>query len=304
MRITIAGGSGFLGHALVRALQDAKHEVTLLTRRPPDGTVASSGVAQRQWTPDGTAGSWVDAVDGSDAVINLAGESIASGSWTTARRAAILQSRLLSTRSLVVAIATAHRPPALLVNASASGYYGDRGDEILTEESNPGRDFLAGVCMAWEAEARKVKPTVRLAILRTGIVLSAQDGALPRMALPFKLYGGGPLGSGRQYMPWIHAEDWVRLVQWVLESERVEGPLNAAAPDPVRNATFAKLLGRALGKPSWVPAPAFALRLALGEMADRLLLSSAREVPERPRAHGFRFRFETAEDALTDIYRS
>jgi uncharacterized protein (TIGR01777 family) len=305
MRITIAGGSGFLGRALTRQLVADGHEVVLLTRQAAGATnsEAHAGrVSARAWRPDGTAGEWVDAVERADAVINLAGESIASGRWSAARKASILQSRLLSTRSLVVAIASVAHPPTLLLNASATGYYGNRGDEVLTEDSTPGKDFLAGVCRAWEAEARKVRSSVRLVLLRSGVVLDRDEGALPRMALPFKMMGGGPLGSGRQYIPWIHAADWVQLVAWAVKAERVEGALNVTAPAPVPNAEFSAALGRALGRPSWVPTPAPMLRLALGEMADALLLSSARVIPQRALSLHFRFRYETADAALAALY--
>ena len=299
MRITIAGGTGFLGRALCRALLGDGHRLTLLTRgsggqRDPDG------IERRRWNPDGLVGDWATSIDGADAVVNLAGEPIAAGRWTADRRRRIHDSRVLATRSLVDAMAQATRPPALLVNASAQGYYGDRGDEELTEESAPGSDFLAEVCLAWESEALQATRLARVVLLRTGIVLSKDEGALPRMVTPFRLFGGGPLGTGRQYMSWLHERDWVAMAAWSIGDERVTGPVNLGAPLPVRNKEFASALARVLGRPSWLPAPSFALRAALGEMAEALLLSSTRMRPARAMDLGYRFAFPELEPALRD----
>ncbi len=308
MTVVIAGGTGFLGRALTDALTDADHDVVILSRSAPDGSRLSTTGAGRAgrtrivgWTPDGSAGDWASAVDGAEAVINLAGESIAAGRWNEARKRSILDSRLLATRSLVAAIAAARRPPSVLINASAQAYYGERGDQELTEQAGPGQDFLAGVCVKWEAEARQAARITRLVLLRTGIVLSATDGALPRMLLPFKLFGGGPLGSGRQFMSWIHWRDWVGLVQWALANRDVGDALNVSAPTAIRNSEFSAAIGRVLHRPSWLPAPAFAIRTALGEMADALLFTSIRMVPRRPLDLGYRFEFDDAEGALREL---
>jgi uncharacterized protein (TIGR01777 family) len=297
MQIVVAGGSGFLGSALVASWRSEGHQVTVLTRQP-------RGDDQLAWSP-GTSGdgSWTRAVGAADAVINLAGESIAGRRWTTARKAAIRDSRVRATRALAAAITMAPQPPSVFISASGVGVYGPRGDEPVTEDTPPGFDFLASVCRDWESEALVASSSTRVVLLRTGLVLSKKGGALPQIALPFQVFAGGPLGSGRQYMPWIHLEDWLALTRWALTTPSVTGPLNFAAPNPVTNAEFARALGRALGRPAFMPAPAFALRLALGEMADALLLTGQRVLPAKARALGFGFRYETIDEALRAIYR-
>jgi uncharacterized protein len=240
-------------------------------------------------------------VEAADLVVNLAGESIAAGRWSAPRKKAILESRVLATRSLVAAMDAATRPPRALISASAQGCYGDRGDTEVTEASPAGSDFLATVCARWEAEAARAERPSRVVFLRTGVVLSASEGALPRMLLPFRAFGGGPMASGRQYMAWIHWRDWVDLVVWAIGNEKLAGALNLSAPRPLRNVDFAASIGRAVNRPSWLPAPAFALRAALGEMADALLLTSIRMLPARALDLGFRFRFEEADEALKDL---
>ena len=312
MRIAIAGGSGFLGRALTDRLAAEGHLVTILGRQAPGPRTAGAqgpaeppkapSPARIPWLPDGTIGPWAAALDGADAVVNLAGESIGAGRWSAARKARIRDSRVLATRSLVGAIQKAAQPPRVLISGSAQGYYGSRGDKILTEESGPGRDFLAGVCVQWEEEARHARPAVkRLVLVRSGLVLDAREGALPPMLRPFRFFAGGPLGSGRQYLSWIHREDWVSLVRWALLTDGVEGPLNLTSPNPVTNAEFARTLGKVLRRPSVMPAPAVALRLALGEMADGLLLCSQRVLPARATALGFAFRFPDLGAALGDL---
>ena len=297
MRIVVAGGTGFLGRPLVERLAHDGHDVRVLSRRP-------SSTREVAWTPDGTAGPWAPTVDRADAVINLAGESIASGRWTAERKARIRQSRILATRSLVAAMHDATRAPTILLSGSATGYYGPRGSEPLTEDAQPGADFLASVCREWEAEALQAAYRTRVVLLRTGIVLDRAGGALPQMARPFRLFAGGPLGSGRQYMSWIHVDDWVGLVHWALQSTAlIAGPLNLTAPAPVTNAAFAQTLGRVLHRPAILPAPAFALRLALGEMADPMLLGGQRVLPARAEQLGYGFRYRALEPALRAIYR-
>lgn len=295
MHIVVAGGSGFLGRPLVDRLVRDGHDVRVLSRRP-------ASPRDLAWTPDGTTGPWAPTVDRADAVINLAGESIAGGRWTAARKARIRESRILATRSLVNAMHDATRAPAILLSGSAIGYYGARGGEPLTEQAENGADFLAGVCRDWEAEALQAANRTRVVLLRTGIALAKDGGALPQMALPFKLFAGGPAGPGEQYYSWIHREDWVNMVVWALKTGSVRGPLNLTAPNPVPNREFARTLGRVLRRPSFLPAPAFALRAALGEMADTLLLSGQRVVPSVADAQGFRFQYPTLEPALRSIY--
>jgi uncharacterized protein len=304
MTIVIAGGTGFLGRALTDALTAAGHDVVVLTRGGGDARLSGAGRVRRvSWTPDGSAGAWAPVVGSCDALVNLAGESIAAGRWTDARKRAILESRVLATRSLVNAIAAAKRPPGVFLSASGQNYYGEHGDEEVTEASRPGRDFMADVCIQWEAEARRAAGRTRVVLLRTGLVLSASEGALPRMLLPFKLFGGGPLGSGRQYMSWIHWRDWVGIAAWLLGAASIDGPVNLSAPAPVRNGEFSGTIGRVLHRPSWLPAPAFAIRTAIGEMADGLLFTSIRMVPRRVLDGGYAFQFPALEAALRDVLR-
>jgi uncharacterized protein (TIGR01777 family) len=293
--IVIAGGSGFLGTRLAAAWRGAGQQVLVLTRRPRrDGEIA--------WSPEGRGQEWRTVIDGADAVVNLAGEGLADKRWTAIRKAAILDSRLRATRALVAAIDDARVKPATLVSSSAIGIYGNRGDEPLTEESAPGSDFLADVCRAWETEAAAASPSSRVVLLRTGVVLDKDGGALPQIALPFRFLAGGPLGSGRQYMSWIHLADWVAMVRWALATPTVTGPLNVTAPTPATNADFARALGRAMRRPALLPAPALALRLALGEMADALLLGGQRVLPATAQRLGFEFRYRTLDAALAAIY--
>ncbi len=293
MKILVAGGSGLLGRALVAALRRDRHQVAILTRTPRHADDVL-------WSTEREPGGWTTAVESADAVINLAGAPIAAGRWTEARKAEIIGSRTRSTALLVAAIRNAATPPRL-INGSAIGFYGSRGDEPLTEASGPGDDFLARVCIAWEAEASKAADVARVVLLRTGVVLSPEGGALPQLALPFRLFAGGPIGSGKQYVSWIHIADWVALVQWALATA-VAGPLNATAPAPVNNASFARALGRALRRPALLPAPAFALRLAMGEMADAMILGGQRVLPAKAESLGFRFSYPALGPALAAIY--
>ncbi|PZN04297.1 MAG: TIGR01777 family protein [Bacillota bacterium] len=315
MRVVIAGGTGLIGSALARRLQREGREVIVLTRSVAASGVGGSGGAgvgdgplrYVAWTaapvgPGEPRPPWWEVVAGAAAVVNLAGASIAAGRWTPRQKQRIRESRLQATRALVQAIEAAEPRPAVLVSGSAVGYYGPRGDEVVDEATPAGDDFLSRVCVAWEAEARKAAVAgVRVALVRTGLVLAREGGALPRLVLPFRLGAGGPLGSGRQWMPWIHLDDLVALLVFLIERPGLEGPFNGTAPNPVRNRDFARSLGRVLGRPSWLPAPAFALRLALGEMADALLLSGQRAVPRRAQQAGFRFRFPEVEPALRDL---
>lgn len=296
MRIAIAAGTGFLGRPLVRALESDGHTVVVFTR------ASASEPNLVSWQPDGNSGEWARHLDGIDGVINLAGESIGGGRWTRARKDRIRNSRVLATRSVVAAIEQARRPPRFLLNASGIGYYGSRGDEVLTEESRPGSDFLASVCQEWEAEALKgERAGVRVILLRSGVVLHREGGALAQMTLPFKFFVGGRLGSGRQYLSWIHRDDWIALVRFLMQAEEAQGAFNVTAPTPSPNAEFTDVLASALHRPAVIPAPSFALRAVLGEMADGLLLVSQRAVPVRPLALGFTFAYPTLTEALGAI---
>lgn len=299
MKVVIAGGTGFLGQPLAAALAAAGHTPVLLSRRPG----RPSAFQTVAWTPDGTAGPWADEINGAGAVVNLAGESIAARRWTVAQKRRILDSRVRATASLVAAIADAVAPPPTFVSGSAVGYYGLLDDREVTEDSPPGRDFLAQVCVRWEAEAaRAASARTRVVCIRTGLVLARDGGALPRMLLPFRLGAGGPVGSGRQYWPWIHRRDWIDLVRFALDSPVVNGALNATAPLPLPNREFARALGRAIHRPAFFPTPAFALKLMLGEMAGALLLSGQRALPAKSTRLGYRFHHATLDHALADIF--
>ncbi|MGE5244735.1 MAG: TIGR01777 family oxidoreductase [Betaproteobacteria bacterium] len=299
MKIVLAGATGFLGRPLVDRLAAHGHELVVLSRRAD----AAGAARTIEWNPAGPPGPWTAELDGAGAVINLAGESIAGARWTDAHKRRVLESRVAATRSLAAAIRGAAHPPPVFISGSAVGYYGARGDEILTEDSTAGGDFLARVCIQWEAEAGGAAPDTRVVCVRTGVVLERDGGALRQMLLPFRIGIGGPVGSGRQWWPWIHREDWLELVCWALDAPGLSGALNATAPEPVTNRTFARELGRALHRPSFMPTPAFALRLALGEMADALLLSGQRAVPAKAERLGFRFRYPRLAEALTAIFR-
>lgn len=300
MRVVIAGGSGFLGRPLAARLADDGDDVVLLTRGRAAGPPGAQLVT---WTPDGSVGPWAAEIDGADAVVNLAGESIAARRWSSQQKARIRDSRVQATHSLVEALSRAASPPPVFLSGSAVGFYGPLGDEVATEETPPGSDFLAGVCAQWEAEAnRAAGPQTRVVCIRTGLVLERDGGALPQMLPPFKFGAGGPVGSGRQYWPWIHRDDWVDLVRWAMLTASAAGPMNASAPWPVTNREFAHALGRALHRPSFMPAPAFALRIVLGEMADALLLSGQRAVPSKAEKLGYSFRYPRVNDALAAIF--
>ncbi len=306
MRIVIAGGTGFLGAPLAGIWAEEGHDVQILTRSLPSGEAshdAGAGMTRVGWSPDGTAGgAWTRLIDGADAVVNLAGENLGDGRWTPRRKAQLRDSRVAPTRSIAGAIARAASPPRVLVNSSACGFYGASDDRPMTEDAPAGQDFLARLCDDWEREARAAeRPGTRVVLLRSGVVFERSGGALPRMLLPFRLFAGGPIGSGRQVLSWIHRGDWIEMVRWLVEDARVSGPVNATAPGAVANAEFARAAGRALHRPSFLPAPAFAIRLVLGEMAD-MVLTGQRAVPARAQKSGFRFQYPDIDDALQSIF--
>jgi uncharacterized protein (TIGR01777 family) len=296
VRIVIAGGSGFLGQKLGQRLVAEGHRVQTLTRRPaatPD---------QITWNPDGSPGGLTTHLEGADAVVNLAGENLAEGRWTAARKAALVSSRVVPTRTLARAINACATPPRVFVSASAVGYYGPHGDEPVTEVTPAGSDFLASICVDWEQEARAAEtPRTRLAIIRSGVVLAKDGGALEKMLLPFRLGLGATLGSGAQYFSWIHADDWSSLASWLIRNADAGGAFNATAPAPVNNHTFTKTLGRVLGRPAILKAPAFAMRTAMGEMAD-MLLHGQRVIPVHAEQLGFQFEHRSLEPALRSLH--
>ncbi len=295
MHVAVTGSSGLIGSALVSFLGTDRHQVTRLVRRSP------AGGGEVQWDP---AEGILDPsrLDGVDALVHLAGENIASGRWTPGRKAEIRRSRVESTKRLCESLARLVRPPKALVSASAVGYYGDRGEEILREDSPPGTDFLATVCREWEAATEPAsRAGVRVVQLRIGVVLSQAGGALKKMLLPFKLGLGGRIGSGAQFMSWIALGDVVGAIGHALGAESLAGPVNAVAPAPVTNAEFTRTLARVLRRPALAPMPAVMARLAFGELADALLLASARVVPTRLEGSGYRFRYPALEGALRHL---
>jgi len=296
MRILVSGSSGLVGKALCEALAQAGHTVVRLVR---NNTALSDQAIY--WDP-GRGVLAGDQLVGLDGVVHLAGESIANGRWTPEHKARIRDSRVQGTQLLSERIATCGQPPAFLISASAIGYYGSRGDEFLTEDSPPGQGFLADVCQEWEAKTRRAEEAgVRVVNLRLGMVLSAEGGALAKMLPLFRLGLGGPLGNGAMWMSWIHLGDLVRAIVHCINTPSLAGPVNAMTPNPVTNRDFTRTLGKALNRPTFITAPAAMLRLALGEMADELLLSSARGIPRKLEESGFEFEFAQLENAFTDI---
>jgi uncharacterized protein (TIGR01777 family) len=306
MRILITGGSGFIGSALSANLAAGGHEVILLTRNPDKaGAGLPPGVRAARW--DGrTAEGWGQLADGAGAIVNLAGESIAGanpivGRWTAARKQAIRESRVNAGRAVVEAIRAASQKPAVLVQASAVGYYGPHGDELVTEDTPAGSDFLASVCVDWEASTAEVEAMgVRRVVTRTGLPLGHKGGAFPPLRMIANLGGGGPMGSGKQWWPWLHLDDDIAAVRSLMESD-ASGPYNLSSPNPVRQAEFFKVLGQVMRRPSFIPTPGFALRLIAGELADALLLTGQREMPGRLQKAGFNFKFTELEGALRDL---
>jgi len=298
MKVLVTGSSGFVGSALVPFLAGEGHFVVRLVRTTP-----APGHSEVSWDPArGTVD--LDALEGLDAAIHLAGASIAASPWTPEAKRRIRDSRVGGTRLLCDSFARLDRPPKVLVCASAVGYYGDGGHAVLREDSPPGTGFLAQVCRDWEAASEAAeRKGIRVVRLRIGMVLSPKGGALAQMLRIFRAGLGGRVGSGEQYVSWIALDDLVGVVDHVMRSGSLEGPVNAVAPNPVTNREFAKTLGRVLGRPAVLPAPAFALRLVLGEMADELLLASARVEPDRLLLSGYRFRYPELEGALQHLLR-
>ncbi len=296
MKILISGASGLTGTALLGVLRGQGHDVTRLVR---PGSAASAG--DIAWDPMAATVD-VAAMEGMDAVVHLSGASIAQGRWTPARKAVLRSSRIDTTRVLVDALASLRQKPRVFVSASAIGCYGDRGDEILTESSTIGTDFLALTVRDWEAEATRAEVSgIRTVMLRFGVILASEGGALPQMLMPFKFGLGGRLGSGRQWMSWIALEDAVAIICSAIANENLRGPLNVVAPNPLTNADFTRVAAAVLHRPAIFAAPAFTLRIALGEMADALLLASQRVIPERLLAEGYAFHHPEIESALRSI---
>ncbi|MDP8950283.1 MAG: TIGR01777 family oxidoreductase [Actinomycetota bacterium] len=294
MRVLISGATGLIGSALSPELESGDHRVTRLTRSPESDEDVG-------WDPSSGR---IDAsrLAGHDAVVHLAGESIGEGRWTPEKKRRILESRVRGTRLLAETVANLSEPPEVMVSASAVGYYGDRGNELLREESEPGSDFLAEVCKAWEAAADPAREAgIRVVHPRNGIVLSTKGGALARTLPIFRLGGGGRIGSGRQWWSWIALDDVVGAILHSLANNSVEGPVNVGSPNPLTNAEYTRVLGEVLGRPTVFPLPAPAARLALGEVADALLLASQRMEPAKLKQTGYEFRYPELEGALRHL---
>lgn len=304
MKVAITGATGFVGSRLIERLQAEGHHAIALTRSPERAlrqfpTGAYPAVEIVDYTPT-ASGDWQQALSGCDGVVNLAGEPIAESRWTPERKQMILDSRRMGTQTLVEAIAQATPKPTVLVNASAIGYYGTSETATFDETSAPGDDFLAEVCQAWEAEAQKVTQAgLRLVIVRIGIVLG-DGGALAKMIPPFKLFAGGPIGTGKQWFSWIHREDLVSLILEALTNSTLEGVYNATAPNPVRMTELAKTLGDVLKRPSWLPVPSFALEALLGDGA-KVVLEGQQVLPKRTQASGFQYQYPTLPQAIAAI---
>ena len=300
MKIVITGATGFIGSLLADHLWRQRHHLILLSRKPP----RESNVTQQEWVfwVPGESGEWEEAIDGVDGIINLAGEPIAAKRWSDVQKEKIRFSRVETTKALVTAIAKTKQKPRFFISSSAVGYYGGRGDEIVTEETAPGSDYLARVCVDWEREARKAESYgIRVALVRTGIVLDKGQGALAKMVAPFKLFVGGPLGSGNQWMPWIHIEDQIGLLLLLIENQNARGPFNATAPNPVTMTEFCKTIGAVLNRPSWATVPGGILTLLLGEMAE-MLLNGQRAVPQAATNLGYEFKYRNLLPALESLH--
>jgi hypothetical protein len=293
MKVVIAGGSGYVGQALAASLRADGHEVVVLTRRPDaDASGSPAGVRAVGWDARTVEPRWADELRGVSAVVNLAGASIGARRWTLSYRNEIFTSRVAATHALVEAIGglAQQERPRVLVSASGVDYYGNQGEERVTEDSPPGGAFLAQVCVQWEAAARRAEELgVRVVLMRMALVVGRGASALQKLALPFRLFAGGPLGNGRQWFSWVHLDDAVGLYRLAIERGDVTGPLVLASPTACRQREFAREVGRALGRPCWLPVPAFALRLALGRQAD-LLLHGRRAEPAKALALGYGFR--------------
>lgn len=297
MKIVIAGGTGFIGEPLARRLA-ATNDVAVLSRNP-EHVAAGRGV---KWDPSSGSGAWRDDVAAADVVINLAGENVGEGRWSAERKRRILESRLSATSALVGAMRTQPSKTRTFISASAVGYYGPRDEEVLDESGTSGGGFLAEVVRKWEEAAMKGEDVSRLVILRFGVVLDREGGALAKMLLPFRLGLGGPLGSGKQWMAWITREDALRIIEWAIVTGAARGIYNATSPEPLRNRDFTRALGRALHRPAFMPVPAFGLRLLFGEMADETLLAGQRAVPARSQREGFVFADPELPAALARLF--
>lgn len=303
MKVLVTGATGLVGTALVEALRVDGHDVCRLLRRKDEDEQHAKQQCDLDWEPQSVA--FGEAAQNADAVVNLAGASIADGRWTDDRKELLRGSRVGTTQALVAAIEKMRPRPKVLISASAIGYYGARGDEVLTEESSPSTDFLSQVAEEWEAEALRASALgVRVVLARFGMILAKQGGALPKMMLPFRIGAGGKLGSGKRWISWVALEDVLRVIRLAMENDAVQGAINVTAPQPVTNAEFTKALARAMHRPALFTVPPFALRMLLGEMADALLLSGQRVMPQALENHGYQFQYRDLNSTLAAILKS
>lgn len=302
MRVIITGGTGLIGRALAEQMAGDGHEVIVLSRDPGRAKDFSDRVRLVKWdgrTPQG----WSQWVDGAGAIVNLAGAGLADRLWTKSRKQILLDSRIWAGQAVAEAVAASERKPGVVIQVSAVGYYGPHQEEMIEESDPPGDDFLADLCRRWEASTRPVEDHgVRRVILRTGLVLSRKGGVLPRLLLPIRLFVGGRIGSGRQYYSWIHLDDVLRAIRFLIETASARGAYNMTAPAPVPNSDFIKTVSRAVGRPAWLPLPEFALRLLVGDMAT-VLVDGQRVIPAKLTEARFEFKFPALEGAMEDLAR-
>jgi len=301
-RIVILGATGFIGRALCRSLLEAGYEVVALSRNKIKGKeILGEKVKIVEWDSRSVKG-WEDLANGAYAIINLAGENLSSGRWTEKRKVAILESRLNAGKAVVMAVNLVQNKPKVVIQASAIGYYGSRPDEVLDESSPPGEGFLSEVAKRWEDSTKEIEHQIRRIIIRTGIVLGRGGGVLSRLVPPFRFFVGGPPGSGKQWFSWIHLDDEVEAIRFLMEREDLQGVFNLTAPEQFIMKDFYHTLGKTMRRPSWLPIPGIVLRLLFGEMAEETILSGQRVFPKRLMEAGYRFIYPEAESALKEIF--
>jgi hypothetical protein len=302
MKIIITGATGFIGRVLCRELLEAGYHVIALSRNADRGReILGGGVVVKDWDGRSSQG-WKELANGAYAIVNLAGENISTGRWTEKKKQRILRSRLDAGKSVVEVVAEVEKKPRVVIQSSGIGYYGSTSDEMVDESSPPGKGFLTDVAQEWEASTKKVESWgIRHVVIRTGVVLGREGGALPRLLTPFRFFVGGPLGSGNQWFPWIHLEDEVGAIGYLMENEDLSGPFNLCATEPVIMKHFCQTLGKIMRRPSWLPIPGLMLRLLFGQMAEEALLSGQRALPKRLLDGGYRFKYPNLKPALEEI---
>jgi uncharacterized protein (TIGR01777 family) len=302
MKIIITGATGFIGRALSAGLLEAGYHVVALSRNADRGReILGGGVIVKEWDGKSSQG-WKELANGAYGIVNLVGENISNGRWTQKKKQRILQSRLDAGKAVVEAVAEAKKKPRVVIQSSGIGYYGSTSDEMIDESSPPGKGFLVEVADQWEASSKQVESLgTRHVIIRTGVVLGSEGGAFPRLLTPFRFFVGGPLGSGKQWLPWIHLHDEVKAIRFLMEKEDLNGPFNLCAPEPITMKEFSQTLGKIMRRPSWLPIPGLMLRLLFGQMAEEALLSGQRALPRRLLDGGYRFKYPNLNPALEEI---